>query len=821
MGTMKKRVVLWRIFLSIVCFTGIYISAWGKNISNHGMMWEEDSVVFSISCLDEEIIHVHVYPKLQKQQKSLVVDDSTFLFSNYHVKQSVNERILETDRLKICYDKQAKTIAFIDKKTNGLLLMDKARSFIPIEVMGDKAYSVIQHFTISKEEALYGLGQFQNGTLNYRGKQVKLVHANREIASPVLLSSKKYLIYWDNYSKIIFSDTSSETTFRSEVGDGASYYFVYGESMQKTMSNYQYLTGPVPMLPKSAYGFWVSRERYRSFDELTSVVAEYRKREIPMDNIVQDWQYWGEPAELWNSMEFNPVHFDHPKEVIDRLHTDYKVKLALSVWPGVGKNTAIYKTMDSLGVLFDVPTWNGYKVIDIYHPEAQKNYWNYLYKGLYTKGVDSWWMDATEPSFKDGLYQDKQEEWTKKAGMTYIGPFHRYLNTYSLVLAKTMYQNLRKVSDKRVSILTRSAFAGQQKYSTITWSGDIYASWNVFRNQIPAGLNLCLTGIPYWTTDIGGFRVKSQDKPGGGASGEISTYSSSEKVSQDGGYSKGLDDPAYLELYTRWFQYGAFNPIFRIHGTEVPREIWYFGEPGTPCYDAQVKMINLRYSLLSYIYSTAWQVTSQGTIIMKPLVMDFTDDRKVYGNADSFMFGDALLVHPVTSPMYYDREGKIEPLNTKISIYLPDHNGQYWYDFNSDNVYKAGTDIWYNAPLETIPLFVKGGSILPRNKPAQYATADTNCEMDIVIYAGNSARFVLYEDDNETFKYENGQYNTIEIIWNEKSKEIIFSEVKGNLKPILDKRIFNIKLIDVDNKNTRIEKNKQITYINKAVRLKL
>lgn len=818
---MKKLFVRWKTYLVIIFMFWGYIPGRGENVSNRGLVWEEDSLVFSITCLENEIIHIQVYPKHQKQTKSMVTADSTFSFASYRVKQSVEERTLQTEKLKVSYNNRSKTISFIDNKTNRVILVDKARNFLPIEVLGEKAYTVQQSFSLPADDAIYGLGQFQDGWLNYRGKKVKLVHANREIANPVLFSSGNYLIYWDNYSKTIFSDTSSETTFWSEVGDGASYYFVYGDSMKETLANYLHLTGTVPLLPKSAYGFWVSRERYRSFDELTEVVAQYRKRRIPMDNIVQDWQYWGTDAALWNSMEFHPENFGSPAQAIDKLHKEYKVKFALSVWPGVGERTAIYKTLDSLDVLFDVPTWNGYKVIDIYHPAAQKVYWEYLYKGLYTKGVDAWWMDATEPSFKDGLYQDKQEEWTKKAGMTYIGPFHRYLNTYSLVLAKMMYENLRKISDKRVSILTRSAFAGQQRYATITWSGDIYASWNVFRSQIPAGLNLCMTGIPYWTTDIGGFRVKSADKPGGGAAGEIGSFASSAKAVPDGGYTKGLDDPAYLELYTRWFQYGAFNPVFRIHGTEVPREIWYFGEAGTPYYDAQVKIINLRYSLLSYIYSTAWQVTSGQTLLMKPLVMDFPHDRKVYENASSFMFGDALLVHPVTSPMYHDRTGKIEPLNTEVSIYLPAHTGRYWYDFNSANVYQAGTDIRYNAPLETLPLFVKGGSIVPLHKPAQYATAATNSEMDLLIYAGADAEFVLYEDDNETYEYERGLYNAIRITWNEMKREITLSDIKGNLPPLVQKRIFTIKLMEVKNGNTRIEKIKQVTYTNKAVTLKL
>lgn len=812
---MRKIYVIY--FMWICC-----IHVFGYETIKNGISWVEDSLRYSIVILDDNVARVQVYPVFQDVKRSLVLNDSTFAFSDFESKETKKGYWLQTRNLKIQYDFQTKRISFVDKKTGSVILSENSRAFMPIDVLGEKAYSVKQGFKLTNDEAIYGLGQYQDGALNYRGKQVKLVHANREIANPVLLSSRKYLIYWDNYSKTLFSDTPEEAVFHSEVGDGISYCFVYGDSMKEVMDHYWHLTGTPPLLPKSAYGFWVSKERYKTFEELTGVVAEYRKRNIPIDNIVQDWQYWGNDMGLWNSMEFDSVNYANPKEVIDKLHKEYNVKLALSVWPGVGKKTSIYKAMDSLGLLFDVPTWAGYKVVDIYNPTAQKIYWDFLFKGLYSKGVDSWWMDATEPSFRDGLYQDKQEEWSKKAGRTYIGPFHRYLNTYSLFLSKNMYDNLRNVSDKRVSILTRSAFAGQQKYSTITWSGDIYASWDVYKKQIPAGLNMCMTGIPYWTTDIGGFRVRSQDKIDGGASGEISGYQvENKKAVADGGYRNGLKDPAYLELYTRWFQYGTFNPIFRIHGTEIPREIWHFGEPGEPYYEAQKEMILLRYSLLSYIYSNAWKVTTEGASIMKALVMDFADDKKVYDDATSFMFGDALLVHPVTRPMYYDRNGKIEHLNTLVSIYLPKHNGRYWFDFHSQRVYDAGASVDYDAPLDVLPLFVKAGSIIPRNKLAQYATADDNREMDIEVYTGADARFSLYEDDSETYAYEKGHYNEIQITWNEKLKKIQISKIEGNKESLLDERIFNFKIISRNEKNERSVQVKKVVYKNKPVSFKV
>ena len=809
--------IFFKRILSILLFSVVItIHASSSDNVKRYLVIEEDSISIRITCLENNIIHVQSVPIRSVMKKSMVVDEDQFVFSDY----MITKNTLETNILKVVYSEEQKIITFLDKQTGRIILSESACKFEPIEVLGDKAYSISQTFKMSENEGIYGLGQFQEGILNYRGKEAYLVHANRDIANPVLLSTNNYVLFWDNYSKTLFSDNETGATFWSEMEDGVSYYFVYGTDMKNAVSEFRHLTGYAPMLPKSAFGFWVSRERYKSFDELTGVVAEYRKRNIPMDNIVQDWQYWGGSPkhELWNNMKFSPENFADPEKVINDLHNKYNVKLTLSVWPCAGKETKLYHEMDSVKALFDIPTWAGYKVIDIYNPSAQKIYWDNLYEGLFTKGVDSWWMDATEPSFRDGLYQNKQEEWSKKAGMTYIGPFHRYMNTYSLVLSQVMYENLRKQNNKRVSILTRSAFAGQQKYGTSTWSGDIYASWNVLKKQIPAGLNLCMTGIPYWTTDIGAFRVKSQEKANSGGTGELGNYVDESKMSNDGGYKEGLKDPAYLELYTRWFQYGAFNPMFRIHGTEVPREIWYFGEPGNPYYDAQVEMINLRYSLLSYIYSTSWQVTSNGATMMRALVMDFTNDKNVYNNSEAYMFGDALLVNPIVHPMFHDRDGKILDGNTKVSIYLPKHDGKYWYDFNSDKVYQGGNTIDYNAPLNIIPVFVKAGSIVPRNEPVQYVGADDNSEMDIVVYSGENAIFTLYEDDNETYDYEKRGYTTIDISWDEMGKELIFSAPNGNKKP-LAKRIFNVKIIGIDGNNTKIAF-ERVLYKNKEIRLK-
>lgn len=760
--------------------------------TDKGFSITDDSLQITVSCLNERIIHVKVHPVGIQPRNSLVVPASLPYTSTCRVKDEKGEVSLQTSDLIATYSYSDKNIRFADCRTGRILLREKAKSFERKHIAGEDVHQIRQTFSLYDDEALYGLGQYQEGIMNYRGKTAKLVQANMEIVNPFLLSTHNYGILWDNYSKTLFEDNAGGASFWSEVADAIEYYFVYGKDMDDVIAGYQELTGKVPMFPKSAFGFWQSKERYKSFAELTDVVAEYRKRKIPIDNIVQDWEYWGD-RDHWNSLQFDSAHFNHPKEAIQALHDTYKVQIMLSVWPGFGKKTEVYKELESIGALFDEPTWAGYKVADIYNPEAQQIFCKHLNKGLYDMGVDSWWMDATEPSFREGFTQDKQEEKTKSAGQTHIGSFNRYLNVYSLFLSKMMYENLRAQSDKRVSILTRSAFAGQQRYGTAVWSGDVTASWDVFKKQIPAGLNLCMTGIPYWTSDIGGFFVTTKGSE----------------------YTRGLADPAYKELYLRWFQQGAFSPLFRAHGSNVPREVWQFGEPGDLFYDGQLRMINLRYSLLSYIYATAWQVTAHSRTFMRGLVMDFPQDKKVQNLADAYMFGQSLLVHPVTSPMYYDKNGAVSNPDTKVSVYLPAHSGQYWYDFYTNQLFEGGKTIQYDTPLDLIPVFAKAGSILPINSVSQYVGEKKEDVLDILVYGGEDAEFELYEDDNVSYQYENEAYSLIRFEWNDKKQELTIRDKEGKFAS-LDKRTFNVKVLMPVKGNLNPQmKEKQIEYVNR------
>ena len=486
------------------------------------------------------------------------------------------------------------------------------------------AFAIQQNFKLTPEEGLYGLGQHQTGYMNYRGRTVKLVQSNTDAVTPVLVSTAGYGIFWDNYSKTIFTDTPDAASFWSDVADNVDYYFFYGPTMDQSIAGYRHLTGQAPMYGKWAYGYWQSKEHYATRDELLGIAQEYRKRRIPIDNIVQDWNYWG-GNDNWGGMFFDETKYPRPAEMIAQLHQQH-FHLMISIWAGLGPSSPIYKDMDRRGYLYSPVGWAGFKYYDAYNPAANRLYWIYANEGLFSKGVDAWWMDSTEPDIVNALTKESEEYEMKRVEPNHLGSFARYLNPYSLAVTESVYNHQREETDqKRVFILTRSTFAGQQRAAAATWSGDIGATWDVYRKQISAGINHSMAGIPYWTFDIGAYMI--------GSTG--------------GTFSNGGKDPAYQELYTRMFQFGAFCPIFRSHGSETPREIWEFPDSAA----ALIKADNLRYRLLPYIYSVGWQVTHDGYSIMRGLPMDFPRDRKTYSIDDQFLFGPAIMVSPVTEYM--------------------------------------------------------------------------------------------------------------------------------------------------------------------------
>ena len=512
-----------------------------------------------------------------------------------------------------------KTGVLIYETRNGMPLLkelENVKAFIPVNDAGRATYSVYQSFKTDKDEGLYGLGQLQNGQMMQRGIEKYLVQGNTEDVTPVFQSTKGYGVFWDNYAGTMYVDNEEETSFRSDVGDCIDYYFMYGGSADGVIAQIRLLTGSVPMMPLWSYGFMQSKERYKSQDEVVSVVKKYRELGIPLDCIIQDWQYWGHNY-LWNAMDFQNPTFNNPQKMMEDVHA-MNAHMAISIWSSFGPMTKPYRELDKKGMLFNFTTWpqsgleswppnmeypSGVRVYDAYNPEARDIYWKYLNDGIFKLGMDAWWMDSTEPDHLDWKPEDMDTK-------TYLGSFRKVRNAYPLMTVGGVYDHQRAVtSDKRVFILTRSGFLGQQRYGANVWSGDVASTWESFRNQIPAGLNFSLCGMPHWNSDIGGFFA--------------------------GHYNKSWNDdsasknPLYQELYVRWLQFGTFNPMMRSHGTDVYREIYKFGKKGEPVYDAIEKMIGLRYSLLPYIYSTSWEVSNRQSSFMRALMMDFVDDRKV------------------------------------------------------------------------------------------------------------------------------------------------------------------------------------------------
>lgn len=738
---------------------------------------------FTVQFFSPRIAHVSVAPEgAGRERRSLAV--ARFIPEKCRVRESDDFIEAFSESLKVEIDKSNGFIRFYDGKGK-LLLTDKGRVFADHRLGDGQTYLLRQTFLSQGSEALYGLGGYQDCHSNYRGKSARLVQANMDIVNPYLVTTGGYAILWDNYSATDFCDDGKQFSFTSEVADAADYYIVAGECLDELVSGYRQLTGDVPMFPRSAYGFWQSKERYRSFDELEEVVRQFRQRRIPLDNIVQDWEYWGDKPH-WNSMRFDAPGFAGAPERIADLHKSGNVNLMLSVWPGFGPETDIYKEMETVSGLFDEATWAGYKVFDAFNPLARDIFWEHL-EPLLDTGVDALWLDATEPSFRDGFTQDGQEARSKAAGMTYLGLFDRYLNAYSLEMMKDLYPRLReRDSERRVFILTRSAFASQQRYAAAVWSGDISASWEVFHKQLVAGLNVSLTGIPYWTSDIGGFYV----------------------FGREGQFPRGLEDEEYKELYARWFQFGAFNPLFRSHGTDVPREPWQFGEEGDIWYDNQVKYIKLRYALLPYIYSVAHAVTSDGYTFMRHPAMDFPSDSTALNVNYAYMFGPAFYVRPVFCPV---------SKQTVVETYLPQCEGGIWYEFESSAPCAAASVHTSPSRCDCLPLFVRAGSIIPMTGVKQWADEHKDSSLEIAVYAGADGHFVWYDDEGDSYRYEQGLCSEVSISWDDAARTLTFADRKGRYPGMPEQVQMNITLHLADGSSV----SQTIQYDNSEISVRL
>jgi alpha-D-xyloside xylohydrolase len=625
---------------------------------------------------------------------------------------------------------------------------------------------------LDEDEVIYGLGQHQGGLMNQRNQRVHLEQDNMQISIPYFASVKGYGLYWDNYSITTFDDSPMGTSFRSEAGEAVDYYFLYGKDGDGTVSLLRQLSGQAPMVPLWTLGFWQCKERYKSKEEIVEVAQKYRNLGVPLDAVVQDWKYWGEENENWNALQFLNSEFSNPDWMFENLKK-LKVNMMITIWPSVGINTDIYKDLAAMGAIYPMQSSpKEAKVYDIFNEKARKVFWDYMNKNMFQKGMSAWWMDGSEPEF----YNTTQGDFNLQ---TAEGPLRNIRNTYPLFVSKGIYDNQRATtSDKRVYILTRSGYTGLQRYGAGSWSGDIRASWEVFRKQIPAGLNYSICGIPYWNTDIGAWHPF-------------------ERV-----YRTAHQDPAYQQIYCRWFQFATFNPMMRSHGTGSPREIYQFGKRGYWAFDVQEKFLNLRYQMLPYLYSTAWQVTSKGYSYLRQLSMEAPKDKNTYDISDEFMFGKAFLVAPV-----------LEENATSREVYLPD-NGK-WIDFWNNKVYEGGQTVKRDTPIDIIPVFVKAGSILPlTTQKVQYANEKKWNKLEIRVYPGADGDFILYEDENDNYNYEKGAYTEIPMHWDNASGTLTISARKGDFNGMLKSRSF---VVNVAGKKG----SKTVSYNGSEVKIKI
>ena len=871
-----------------------------------------------LEVVDEDIIHVQSGPEHAITSiESLMVDPEMVQNEvNWGVVKEGDEVILETTLLRVAVNSTNGKIRFMDAASNPILSEAGGTSavFNPVTLEGAKYYEIQQVFDSPDDEAFYGLGQHQNGEVNYKGKDVELLQHNIVAVVPFLVSNKNYGILWDNYSRSKFGDPreyqqlnsltlynenqekgsltakyyadrekknlvaerledtvyykfldqqssypegfpvaeglvewngyleSSQTglfkfliysagylkvwidgellddTWRqcwnpwsrkynismeagkkvpvklewipdgaesyvsmeyltpydeekqnelslySEAGKSINYYFIKGKNPDDVISGYRQLTGKSPIMPNWAMGLWQSRERYKSQQELLDVVKEYRKRGIPLDNIVLDWHYWEEDD--WGDQSFDYERFPDPKAMTEELHNDLNARIMISVWAKYYEISNNYKLMNDNGYLYmeniknRQKDWVGPGYVSTFYDAFNKNardaFWSQLKDSLYVKGFDAWWLDATEPD----VLSNSSLEARKKLMNPAIGPSTVYMNGFSLVQAKGVYDGQREANpDDRVFILTRSAYAGQQRYAAATWSGDIVSRWSDLKDQIAAGVNVSIAGIPYWTTDIGGFSLEARYLDPNPA-----------------------DLKEWRELNLRWFQFGTFSPLFRIHGQFPFREIYNVSPEGHPVYKSMVYYDKLRYRLMPYIYTMAGMTYHNDFTIMRPLVMDFGSDANVLSINDQFMFGKALMVCPVT-----------EYKATSRDIYMP--AGKGWYDILSGKYYAGGKSYTVDAPLTKIPVYAPEGTILPVGPEIQYTDEKLADPITLFIFMGADGNFTLYEDEGTNYNYEKGSYSTIGFKYSYENNQLIVSKRKGQFPGMLKQRMFKIKVI--------------------------
>ncbi len=665
----------------------------------------------------------------------------------WYFRETLADFVVGTAAVQARVNRQSGAVSFADATgATWLTEIPGGRVFSPTPVKNLDARQAEQDFILAPVESIFGLGQQANGPWNYRGQTVRLLQANMNIALPVLVSSRGYGILWDNPAittvAVGAAGRENAVAWTSEVARAIDYYFLAGPELDQVVAGYRQLTGAAPMLGEWVFGFWQCREHYETQAEILGVLAKYRERGTPIDGVIQDWQYW--TPKPWGSHEFDPARYPDPAGMVAQIHAAH-AHIIISVWSRFDVGCENLQQLKAVNGVFDPvypnvwPKGQG-QWYDAFSADARRVYWRQISEKLLTLGLDGWWLDATEPELSG--------QWGEIRDLrTALGPGAYVADAYPLLSTTGIYQGQRaETSAKRVFVLTRSAWAGQQRNAAVCWSGDIQGNWDTFRKQIPAGLNFSLSGIPYWNTDIGGFF-----------------------------WGKTVD-ARYAELFTRWFQFGAFCPLFRVHGSGAGKEMWWF-DAATDA--ILVKYDRLRYRLLPYIYSTAWQVTHAGDTMLRPLVMDFRTDAAAAGVSDQYLFGRALLVNPVVTPGATSRK-----------VYLP--AGRDWYDFWTGRRIAGGRTVDAPAPIDTLPLYVKAGSILPLGPVVQYAEEKPAAPLELRVYRGADGVFSLYEDDGNTYDYEKGAYAEIPITWNEAAQKLTIGARRGSFPGMVTAREFRV-----------------------------
>jgi alpha-D-xyloside xylohydrolase len=788
-----KAAVILLIICAIPCITSAAIKSY--QVKPDGVTFILDKGLMKVSVCKDDIIEVKYTIFDNFQTKPSLVVNKQWTYPSFGFSQNGTDYIITTKKLKIKINKATNAITYTNLNGEVITAEDQQnKTMSPATIAGISTYNVSTQFNSPANEALYGLGchPLDSLSINYKGRNQDLAIRYMTGAIPVLLSTKGFGLLWDNYSASNFyggEEGNTKFKYVSESGNQVDYYFFYGPDFDHIIDLYRVATGKAPMYAKWAYGLFQSQDRYMSQQEILSVKDNYRNNHIPVDVIVQDWYYW-DPLPI-GSHVMKPERYPNPKAMLNELHKA-NIHGMISIWPVFGKGTPNYDALQKMGGLTDI-TWDNVVThtfdtyYDAHFPKARDLYWAQARDSLIKRyGWDAWWIDQCEPDNGSLLDARKQSNF-------WIGKGIDYFNSYSLEHTKGIYKGWRKdIPGKRAFFLARQSFAGAQRNAATLWSSDIFCGFHDFKDQVPQGINACASGIPYWTSDIGGYQYHWR--------------------------APDWSKPEFRELFTRWFQFGAFCPIFRIHGKGERALFSNNWDADTKA--TLLKYDKLRYRLLPYIYSLAGRVTSENYTIMRALTFDFRNDPNVYSIPDQYMFGPAFLVNPVTAQLYTGANATTSEKTREV--YLP--ASTKWYNFWTGEVLNGGQNMKVPVPMDILPLYVKAGSIVPMGPEIEYATEKPAGNIELRIYPGADGTFKYYEDENDNYNYEKGQSATFTFTWKDKEHKLIISDTKGQFPGMLKQHTFNVVLVNGEHGSApgiTTKADRVVKYAGKAVTVNL